>query len=65
MTVDFTTDELRKLAPYYAVIRKASPNLPPFETRLAAQVLQGLEEDPNNCKDYKSVAIAINEARGN
>lgn len=64
MTDDYSTEELKKLSPYYSAIRRKYPKLSPYEVRLSALVLQGLEEDPNNCKDYKSIAIAVNEATG-
>tara|TARA_R110000796_G_scaffold107071_2_gene217802 strand:+ start:188 stop:361 length:174 start_codon:yes stop_codon:yes gene_type:complete len=35
------------------------------ETEHAANVLISLEDDPTNPTDYKSVAIAVNEAKGN
>ena len=64
MSTDIFAERMEAMAPYYEVIGKADPNLSAMQVVAAANVLRGLEEDPYNCDDYKSVAIAINEARG-
>lgn len=64
MSTDPLIETMMMMADYRSVIRKQAPYLNEFEVTCAANVLRGLEEDPFNCKDYKSVAIAINEARG-
>ena len=50
------------MTPYYDVLCKY--DLTASELMAAANVLRDLEEDPHNCVDYRSIAIAINEAKG-
>lgn len=64
MSIDYQSEVLERVGPYREVVRKAAPYLSEYEIIGAANVLMDLEEDPFNCVDYKSVAIAINEARG-
>lgn len=64
MSIDVFAEKMEMMAPYYEVIGKADPNLSAIQVVAAANVLRGLEKDPYNCVDYKSVSIAINEARG-
>ena len=64
MSIDLFAEKMEAMAPYYEVIGKADPNLSAIQVVAAANILRDLEEDPYNCVDYKSVSIAINEARG-
>lgn len=64
MSTDFFAEVMETMAPYYKVIGNADPGLSAMQVVAAANVLRDLEEDPYNCVDYKSIAIAINEAKG-
>ena len=64
MSIRFSFDSLEVMTPYYKAIKNADSSLSSVQVLAAANVLRDLEEDPNNCVDYKSIAIAINEAKG-
>lgn len=49
---------------YEEALLEYDNTLTAYELQDAANVLRDLEEDPFNCTDYRSIAIAINEARG-
>ena len=51
------------MAPYYKAVKNADPSLSSMQLMLAANVLRDLEADPENPVDYKSISIAINEAK--
>lgn len=63
MSTDAYAEVMEKMAPYYRVIGNADPSLSFVQVVAAANVLRDLEEDPYNCVDYKSIGIAINEAK--
>lgn len=63
MSTDAYAEVMKKMAPYYIVIGNADPGLSAVQVVAAANVLRDLEEDPYNCVDYKSIGIAINEAK--
>jgi len=64
MSIDFFAEVMEAMAPYYKAIKNADNSLSSVQILAAANVLRDLEEDPDNCVDYKSIAIAINEAKG-
>ena len=63
MSTDVYAEVMEKMAAYYRVIGNADPGLSAVQVVAAANVLRDLEEDPYNCVDYKSIGIAINEAK--
>lgn len=64
MSTDYYAEVEQRVADYQSAILKVDPTLNRVEIIDAASVLMELEEDPFNPKDYKSISIAINEARG-
>lgn len=64
MSTDYYAEVEQRVADYQSVILKADPTLSGVEVIDAANVLMELEDNPFDCKDYKSISIAINEARG-
>ena len=64
MSTDYYAEVEQRVADYQSAILKVDPTLNRVEIIDAASVLMELEEDPFNLKDYKSISIAINEARG-
>ena len=63
MSVHFDSVVLETMAPYYKAVRNADPSLSSMQLMHAANVLRDLEADPENPVDYKSISIAINEAK--
>ena len=63
MSIDYYAEVEEAIWPYRFAINKADPSLPERVEMNAASILRDLEEDPFNCKDYKSVGIAINQAK--
>ena len=63
MSIHFTSEVLEAMAPYYKVVKDADPSLSSMQLMFAANVLRDLEADPENPVDYKSISIAINEAK--
>ena len=64
MSTDYTAEVKRTIADYQLAIQGFDPTLSAVELMDAAQVLMELEEDPFDPEDYRSISIAINEARG-
>lgn len=64
MSTDYIAEVKRSVANYELVIRQVDPTLSAAQLMDAAQVLMELEENPFDPEDYKSISIAINEARG-
>ncbi len=63
MDIYVTSEVLEAMAPYYKAVKDADPSLSSMQLLHAANVLRDLEADPENPVDYKSISIAINEAK--